>query len=441
MSQPSEIARETLRLLAQRHLPPTPDNYRTLYQEIAGTNRPGAVTAPEPRDLLVYVLDTAIGPILADAPKLQTEAKNLAADIRLADIPAQLQDCHARLKRFAYHLEVRAEDHAEMREGLLKLIRLLMENVGGMVSDDQWLQGQLEIIRNIVDKPLSLRTIEDAERRLKEVVYKQSRLEQGLDEAKGALKNMLTGFVDQLADLADTTSGYHDKIEAYAGRIANAPDVGAIGGVLAQIMQETQSMQQSAQRSRDELRLAQDRVRVAEARIVQLETELAATSNLVRYDQLTGVLNRRGMEEMFQKEMARATRHENPLCVALLDIDNFKKINDSMGHDVGDLALTHLASLCRNTLRPQDTVARYGGEEFVILLPDTGIEDAVRALSRLQRELTRHFFMHNNERVLVTFSAGVTQLQDEDSQAVALKRADAAMYQAKQQGKNRVLTG
>ena len=129
---------------------------------------------------------------------------------------------------------------------------------------------------------------------------------------------------------------------------------------------------------------------------------------------------------------------ETLLCAALLDIDNFKKLNDSLGHDAGDGALVHLATVCRNTLRPQDTVARYGGEEFIILLPDTGIDDAVGALTRLQRELTRQIFLHEHHKTLITFSAGVTQVGPGESQAEVLKRADEAMYEAKRTGKNRV---
>ena len=393
----------------------------------------------ELRELMVVTLEAVAKSQAVESPDLSAEALALALAFGKAESALQLQDFLARLKRFAFLLEQRATDHTELRAGLLSLLRLLVENVGDIVSDDRWLHGQLEVVRSIVDQPLSLRTIDEAGLRLQDVIHTQSRLKDSLEDAKDALKDMLAGFVDQLAQFSDATSGYHDRIGTCAERISAAASIPEISSVLAEVMQETRAMQQNAERSRDELLSVRERVQASDERIRQLETELHRTSELVRYDQLTGVLNRRGMEDMFEKEAARARRHESRLCIGMLDIDNFKKLNDSLGHDAGDDALVHLTTLCRETLRPQDTVARYGGEEFVVILPDTGTEEAVGALTRLQRELTRRYFLHANQKVLITFSAGVTELRPDDSQGSALKRADAAMYLAKQSGKNRVM--
>ena len=188
------------------------------------------------------------------------------------------------------------------------------------------------------------------------------------------------------------------------------------------------------------MRATRQRVEDAEKRINELQEELDKASTLVRHDQLTGTLNRRGLEEAFEHEFARASRRKTPLCVALLDIDNFKKLNDTMGHETGDAALIHLATTIRETLRPQDTIARFGGEEFIVILPDTPLHDAQIALVRLQRELTKRFFLHENEKVLITFSAGVTEYRPEDTSASVTKRADEAMYTAKRTGKNRVVS-
>jgi diguanylate cyclase len=195
----------------------------------------------------------------------------------------------------------------------------------------------------------------------------------------------------------------------------------------------------NAQRSRDELNAMRARVAEAEKEVERLQEELASASDMVRLDPLTGVLNRKGMDEAFETEVARMLRHGGHLCLALLDIDNFKKLNDSLGHAAGDAALVHLARVVQEAIRPEDTLARYGGEEFVVILPNTSIDDAVNAMVRVQRELTKRFFLHNNEKVLITFSCGVAQLADGEVATTALERADGAMYLAKRAGKNRVL--
>ncbi|WP_028994548.1 GGDEF domain-containing protein [Azonexus hydrophilus] len=405
---------------------------------VTGSNDPALLA--ELRELFAFTLETAIATQLIESPQLAQDAKQLASHIRRARKSDELKEFLSHLKRFAFKLELLAEDQQELRKSLLGLLRLLVENMTELVIDDRWLHGQIEVVRDIIEKPLSQRAIDDAERRLKEVLFKQSQLKAGLFETREAIKQMLTGFVDHLADFADATSDYHDKIERYADKISAADNITELENVIDEVMRETRSIQTNAQRSRDELRLTQEKVKASEARIRELEMELEKTSDLVRHDQLTGVLNRHGLEEMFDKEVARALRHDTVLCVALLDIDNFKKLNDSLGHDAGDQALIHLASVCRETLRPQDTIARFGGEEFVILLPETQIADATHVLVRLQRELTKRFFLHDNEKVLITFSAGVTQMTERDNQASVIKRADEAMYKAKQTGKNRVET-
>lgn len=394
----------------------------------------------ELKEVIAFTLETAIATQLIETPALADTARQLANEIRqlrrVDDVPPFL----TRLKRFAFKLELLVEDQAELRISLLGLLQLLVSNISELVVDDRWLNGQIAVVRDIIDKPLSQRSVDDAERRLKEVLFKQSQLKASLAEAREAIKHMLAGFVDHLADFADVTSGFHDKIEECAEKISAANDINQLENVIHEVMRETRSIQLNALRSRDELRATQQKVKESEERIRTLEKELEETSERVRHDQLTGILNRRGLEDMFEKEVARAKRHESTLCVALLDIDNFKKLNDTLGHDAGDQALIHLSTVCRETLRPQDTVARYGGEEFVILLPETPLLDAEHVLTRLQRELTKKFFLHENDKILITFSAGVTPMHPDDTQASVIKRADEAMYSAKKTGKNRVVS-
>ena len=166
-------------------------------------------------------------------------------------------------------------------------------------------------------------------------------------------------------------------------------------------------------------------------------------SALVSEDPMTHSLNRRGMEQEYARETSRAIRTGAPLCVAMLDIDNFKKLNDTHGHLVGDEALIHLVKTAKEELRATDVIGRMGGEEFMILLPNTETNDAVMVVTRLQRALTRKIFfgeknLGESEKILITFSAGVARYENGESQESIMDRADKALYEAKHTGKNKV---
>jgi diguanylate cyclase len=406
----------------------------------AGAARPESALGGELREPIAQLLERGLGLFLTDAPELAAEAQGLARDLLAAREPAALQGFGLRLRRFAERLPWVAEDQLELKASLLRLTSLIVANIGELVIEDRWLHGQIAVVGEAFSRPLDLRRIEDVERRMKEVIFKQSNLKKNLADAQERLKSMLASFVDHLAQMTQSTDAYHERIGRCAQRVGAARDIGELTEVIEEVMRETRALQFSAERSRDELTLMRQRAEEADREITRLQAELAQASEMVRHDTLTGALNRKGLEETLEREAARAARRGAPLCVALLDVDNFKALNDSLGHQAGDAALRHLAAVIGESLRPQDTVARYGGEEFVILLPETAPEAALTVMARLQRELTRRFFLHDNERILITFSAGLTQLQPGEERAAALARADAAMYEAKRAGKNRVVS-
>jgi len=393
----------------------------------------------ELRELIAQLVEGSISMLLIDTPKLADEASKLATDVRKVRDVAAFAAISKRLKQFNYRLHFVSEDQAELKAALQKLLQLVIENISELVEDDKWVQGQIGMVLDLFGQPLNIRRLDDVGQRLKEVIYRQSALKKNLNEAKERLKIMLAGFVDHLASFSTSTSDYHDKIEKCAEKITAASDLVELNDVIEEVMRETRVIQLNAQRSRDELNQMRSRVTESEQEIMRLQSELSETSEMVRHDQLTGALNRKGLEETLERELARSRRRQSPLCVSLLDVDNFKSLNDTYGHQTGDDALVHLARVIRETMRPHDTLARYGGEEFLIILPDTPLADAVTALTRLQRELTKRFFLHKNEKLLITFSAGVTAFREGEQRQEAIARADAAMYQAKKTGKNRVM--
>lgn len=390
-------------------------------------------------EIVAQLLENAVAALLADTPELAKEVADIAADARRVRSTAQASAFAARLKKLSYRLQFVGEDQNELKTALQHLLQLVIENINELVVDDQWMHGQVSLLADLIAQPLTLRRLDDVERRLKDVIVKQGSLKKSLNEAKDRLKAMLASFVDRLGDFASSTGEYHDKIEHCAERIARANDIAQLSDVLDEVMRETRTIQLDARRSHDELIEMKRRVDDSEKEITRLQNELTHASEMVRLDALTGALNRRGLDEALEREIARGRRRDSRLCLALLDVDNFKKLNDTLGHQVGDEALVHLARVVRETVRPQDTLARYGGEEFLVLLPDTGIDDAITAMVRVQRELTRRFFLHNNEKILITFSCGVAELGVDESPATAIERADGAMYLAKRAGKNRVI--
>jgi diguanylate cyclase len=385
-------------------------------------------------ELLAQTLESTI----SAQPELTDEMHRLTAQVRAISTHDEVTELTRQLRHFWIKVELRGIDKTRIQEGLVRLLRLLVENVGEMVEDEDWLHGQIHTLHNIIDNPLDKHIIADAERSLREAIIKQSLIKKSLVDAKSTLKNLMTTFIDRLASITASTGDYHQKIEVYSQKIAQSNNLNELGNLLNDIMQDTRVIQASAQRSHDELLDSRKQVESAEAKISQLEKELSEVSELVHQDQLTGSLNRRGLDAAFDREATRVDRSHAPLCVALLDIDDFKRMNDTMGHHVGDQALIHLCNIIREALRPSDSVARYGGEEFVIILPDVALEEAANTVERLQRELTKQFFMHENDRVLVTFSAGVAQREEAEPQEEVIARADKAMYQAKRTGKNRV---
>jgi len=387
---------------------------------------------------LQQALQVGVAARLAHNPDLQNEALALANAVQAAAQPGELEASLPHLRKFWLRLELQNDQETRLCDGLMNLLRLLTDNMAEVAIDDEWVQGQIEVVKQIMMQPLDMRVIYDTEAGLKEVLFKQGQIKHSLQEAQTALKSMLATFIDRLGGMADSTDQFHSKISQYSDRVRSAQNLPDIKDVLEGLMQDTRTMQIDVLRSRDELLEARRNADEAQGRIRQLENELATVSAKVREDQLTGALNRRGMEEAFEVEQARAQRSKQPFSLALLDIDNFKRLNDRLGHGAGDQALVHLVKVIQDLLRPTDSVARYGGEEFVLLLPETKQDEAIQVVQRLQRELTRRFFLHNNEKLLITFSAGVTEVAPGEARTEALERADLAMYRAKKAGKNRV---
>ncbi len=176
----------------------------------------------------------------------------------------------------------------------------------------------------------------------------------------------------------------------------------------------------------------------------ELEQKNKILENLANMDGLTGVYNHRYFQTALDQEISRAMRHGTQLSILFIDIDHFKKFNDTYGHQVGDLVLAEFAKTIGAHIRQYDTLARYGGEEFVVLLPETNSEEALTVAEKLRNTIEMTTFRDNRDEYRVTASIGQASckpaVEDNFSRDVLVSRADQALYEAKAKGRNRVVS-
>jgi len=179
-------------------------------------------------------------------------------------------------------------------------------------------------------------------------------------------------------------------------------------------------------------------VRISDLYQRELREQSEAMRDASLKDPLTGLGNRRYLMDRLKEESARALRTEMPLCIAILDIDHFKRINDGHGHDIGDRALCSLAEVFKHTLREYDTVGRWGGEEFLILLPNTVLESGVKIAERIRARIAelRIENVPESDPITLTASIGLSVFSEDEPLSTTVARADNALLSAKRAGRN-----
>lgn len=191
-------------------------------------------------------------------------------------------------------------------------------------------------------------------------------------------------------------------------------------------------------------------LRKAKKLLVQYAQELEKKNEELQYllskmecmamtDYLTGLYNRRKAIELMNNEVARSRRGGKPLCVLMLDIDDFKKVNDSLGHEAGDYVLKEVAALLTANKRNYDILARWGGEEFILLLCETNIEEGLSMAERIRHAVCTRQLTYQGRSFSISVTIGIAEMSPEDDLEQVIRKADAAMYQGKQMGKNRVV--
>lgn len=329
------------------------------------------------------------------------------------------------------------EHRTHLIDQLTELCQSLTDSLADLAEDESWIQGQCVAMRHQLDEGLNSRGVRHVQQLLGETRQRQKQLKVEREAARDALKHLIHQMLQEIGELGSTTDRFQSNLGRYADTIDQADTLESLTDVVREMVEESRTVQSVVAQTQVRLHDEHAKANALTERVRSLEDEIRKLSDEVSTDPLTQIANRRGMMRAFEAEQARVERQGTPLAVGLLDVDNFKKLNDQMGHQTGDEALKFLARRVTECLRPIDIVARYGGEEFVVMLPDTPADEGQQVLTRLQRTLSAEFFAHEDKKVFITFSAGVTTYRAGEAIGAALERADVALYEAKRTGKNR----
>jgi diguanylate cyclase len=437
------LAREALIEMAKENVPPTPANYKKYYERISG-----AVSQDDPGlQSLVKLQDQLKGD-----PSPHLDEWKEAIDVALAQrdwrvieglilkyIHAESQSCAKSAQTAAAGAEAgidRCKTCVEVRSfnGVLYVMESFARNLEGLFPENPVLQGQIDIVKDLLERPRDMEKMYCAKRALAKMATPEQ-IQAQLGEAKDFAKNLANAFLAQMASTGNDAGEFLKEVEAGKKAIEEARDQASLLAASRALLSGTTAVHGKMKENHARLENAKIQAQSAEERIRALEEELQAAGEKAKQDYLTGLLNRRGMDE----ELARMFGEGwEKVTLVLLDIDNFKKINDQLGHEAGDEALKYLSDAIRESIGGKGVPARMGGEEFVIIFTGYDAEQVKEETEKLQRALTRKIFMANDEKRVVTFSAGVAQRAGDESPSETLARADEAMYTAKQKGKNRV---
>ncbi len=243
------------------------------------------------------------------------------------------------------------------------------------------------------------------------------------------LRQMLQEVTDKTEHLANDLGEKNQDLSENVSNLKACRDKQEILRLLSAVVMQAGSIHTTVKSSHQELLETRQSLN-------SMQEELAETRQLLNEDSLTGALNRRGLDQVLSREIARAQRQHAQLSLAMVDLDYFKRVNDEHGHEAGDLMLMHFTSLLRSVMRKSDALVRYGGEEFTLLLPETDVRGAQFVLGRLQQVMARTPLNYEGKKINTTFSAGIACLKTDENGHGLLRRADAALYQAKSSGRN-----
>lgn len=256
-----------------------------------------------------------------------------------------------------------------------------------------------------------------------------AQLEQARHDVQETLKQTAATLINTGSDAAR----FGDALERFDASCSSAKSIQDVYGLLTEVLDETRKIKHSFNQVNEDFA-------VKSQEMDQLREELEQVKRQASRDALTGLTNRATFFELLNEKLNEEDTL-TPHCLAMLDIDHFKRVNDTFGHLVGDKVIRFVAETLELSIKGQDTAARYGGEEFILLLPDTGLEGAAVLCNKIRERIAGSKLVRTGTRESlgqVTVSAGVAQFRHGEGHMELIQRADDALYRSKKNGRNRV---
>ncbi len=255
-------------------------------------------------------------------------------------------------------------------------------------------------------------------------------------EEKELLKEVASEIVSEIDGVIENLEKHNRKLsekEESFKEIRETVEDRSIRDMVGQVLYELGEIRKQNEELKKKLEKANSQIR-------KLTDELEEKEKEATVDFLTQVANRASFDRTLSDMVNDFYRRNYPFALIMIDIDNFKKINDTYGHQAGDYVLQELARVLKSQLRARDVIARYGGEEFAIILPGVNFSQALRVAERLRRSVEKHLFRYKDIQIPVTISLGLAMMRDGLDETAIVEKADKALYLAKRSGKNQVKT-
>ncbi len=276
-------------------------------------------------------------------------------------------------------------------------------------------------------------------RRIQDIILeKEKEIEIERSRLREQLKKVLKSIISTISSISDSENIIIGHLNEHLSDIETVLSLDNLEEITEKLTQLSARLKETIRKTQRELRKTKEELTKNAKLVEHLKEELDKYKEMAIIDELTGIFNRRGILDLLKREVARSERFNLPLSIAMVDVDDFKRINDTFGHVTGDKVLKAVALIMKSAIRRIDMLGRYGGEEFLIIFPNTPKDNARVAAEKLRKEVESHKFKYRDQEFRVTISLGVAEYTYGDSVEVLISKADEALYKAKRAGKNRV---